>query len=466
MIAIAFILVMGLVIGLVTIFGPATGAAAAASASVPWWALSAVLAAFVAFFAGGIYVGAALALLALLAGFGLSDRPFWNFIGEMIWAPSTNFVLVSVPLFLLMGEIMLRAGLSERLYRSLNVWIGRLPGGMLHTNIMACGVFSAVAGSSVATAATMGSVALPYFEKSHYPPKLVLGSLAAGGALGNLIPPGITFIIYGLLTETSVGALYLAAIGPSILVVLLFTLVILYYSYKLKLRGDRSGAALNWKQRIASLTDLVPTALLIALVLGTIYAGWATPTESAALGVAGAIVLSLVDRKLTWKMMNESMRSTARTTSMIALILFGAYFLNYILSALGIPQMLAKFLTGLPLPGWAIMLVIIGFYLALGTFMEGMSMVITTIPLLFPVVMALGYDPIWFGVVITMLVEIAMISPPDGTVLYVLQGMRRQPGPITDVFAGVMPFMLVYMLAIIVLMLVPAIALWLPRTLM
>ncbi len=466
MIAIAFILVMGLVIGLVTIFGPATGAAAAASASVPWWALSAVLAAFVAFFAGGIYVGAALALLALLAGFGLSDRPFWNFIGEMIWAPSTNFVLVSVPLFLLMGEIMLRAGLSERLYRSLNLWIGRLPGGMLHTNIMACGVFSAVAGSSVATAATMGSVALPYFEKSHYPPKLVLGSLAAGGALGNLIPPGITFIIYGLLTETSVGALYLAAIGPSILVVLLFTLVILYYSYKLKLRGDRSGAALNWKQRIASLTDLVPTALLIALVLGTIYAGWATPTESAALGVAGAIVLSLVDRKLTWKMMNESMRSTARTTSMIALILFGAYFLNYILSALGIPQMLAKFLTGLPLPGWAIMLVIIGFYLALGTFMEGMSMVITTIPLLFPVVMALGYDPIWFGVVITMLVEIAMISPPDGTVLYVLQGMRRQPGPITDVFAGVMPFMLVYMLAIIVLMLVPAIALWLPRTLM
>lgn len=466
MIAVAFILVMGLVVAAVSLFGSAGSAAAASAASVPWWALGAVLAAFVAFFAGGIYIGAALALLALLAGFGLSDRPFWNFIGEMIWAPSTNFVLVSVPLFLLMGEIMLRAGLSERLYRSLNIWMGRLPGGMLHTNIMSCGVFSAVAGSSVATAATMGSVALPYFEKSHYPPRLVLGSLAAGGALGNLIPPGITFIIYGLLTETSVGALYLAALGPSILVVVLFTLVILYYSYKLKLHGDSAGAALSWRQRIASLSDLVPTALLIALVLGTIYAGWATPTESAALGVTGAIILSLVDRKLSWKMMGESMHATARTTSMIALILFGAYFLNYVLSSLGIPQMLAKFLTGLPLPGWAIMLVIIGFYLALGTFMEGMSMVITTIPLLFPVVMALGYDPIWFGVVITMLVEIAMISPPDGTVLYVLQGMRRQPGPITDVFSGVMPFMFVYMLAIIVLMLFPAIALWLPKVLM
>ncbi|MCF8171441.1 MAG: TRAP transporter large permease [Candidatus Methylopumilus sp.] len=465
MIAIVFIVIMAIVIGGASLFGGADSAAALSATTVPWWALLAVLGAFAGFFAGGIYVGAALSSLALLAGFSLSDRPFWNFLGEMIWAPSTNFVLVSVPLFLLMGEIMLRAGLSERLYRGLNVWMGRLPGGLLHTNILACGVFSAVAGSSVATAATMGSVALPYFEKSHYPPKLVLGSLAAGGALGNLIPPGITFIIYGLITETSVGALYIAAIGPSILVVLLFVLVILYYSYKLKLRADPNAMGVTWRHKVASLSDLLPTTLLIGLVLGTIYAGLATPTESAALGVAGSLILAVVDRKLNWKMISESLHATARTTSMIALILFGAYVLNYILSSLGVPQMLAKFLTGLPLPGWAIMLVIIGFYLALGTFMEGLSMVICTVPLLFPVVTALGYDPIWFGVVITMLVEIAMISPPDGTVLYVLQGMRRQPGPITDVFSGVMPFMFVYMLAIIILMVFPSIALWLPAVL-
>jgi tripartite ATP-independent transporter DctM subunit len=463
MIAAVFVLVLALVIGGSSLMGG--GAAVQVSQSVPWWALMAVVLAFVAFFAGGVYIGAALAVLALLAGFGLSDRPFWNFIGEMLWAPSTNFVLVSVPLFLLMGEVMLRAGLSDRLYRALNVWVGRLPGGLLHTNILSCGVFSAIAGSSVATAATMGSVALPYFEKSHYPPKLVLGSLAAGGALGNLIPPGITFIIYGLITETSVGALYLAAIGPSVLVIVLFLAVIFYYSIKLKISAENS-TTLTLSAKLLSLIDLFPTLLLIGLVLGTIYAGWATPTESAALGVAGSIVLALVDRKLSWQMLRESMDSTARTTSMIALILFGAYLLNYILSSLGIPQMLAKFMTGLPLPGWAIMLVIIGFYLALGTFMEGISMVITTIPLLFPVVMALGYDPIWFGVVITMLVEIAMISPPDGTVLYVLQGMRRQPGPITDVFVGVMPFLVVYMFAIVVLMVFPAIALWLPAQLM
>lgn len=463
MIAAVFVLVLALVIGVSSLMGG--GVAVQVSQSVPWWALMAVVLAFVAFFAGGVYIGAALAVLALLAGFGLSDRPFWNFIGEMLWAPSTNFVLVSVPLFLLMGEVMLRAGLSDRLYRALNVWVGRLPGGLLHTNILSCGVFSAIAGSSVATAATMGSVALPYFEKSHYPPKLVLGSLAAGGALGNLIPPGITFIIYGLITETSVGALYLAAIGPSVLVIVLFLAVIFYYSIKLKISAENS-TTLTLSAKLLSLIDLFPTLLLIGLVLGTIYAGWATPTESAALGVAGSIVLALVDRKLSWQMLRESMDSTARTTSMIALILFGAYLLNYILSSLGIPQMLAKFMTGLPLPGWAIMLVIIGFYLALGTFMEGISMVITTIPLLFPVVMALGYDPIWFGVVITMLVEIAMISPPDGTVLYVLQGMRRQPGPITDVFVGVMPFLVVYMFAIVVLMVFPAIALWLPAQLM
>ncbi len=466
MIAVVFIVVMAIVIGAASLFGPAPAAGAASATAVALVGAGRGARRLRRVLRRRHYVGAALAVLSLLAGFTLSDRPFWNFIGDMLWGPSTNFVLVSVPLFLLMGEIMLRAGLSERLYRALNTWTGRLPGGLLHTNILACGVFSAVAGSSVATAATMGSVALPYFEKSHYPPRLVLGSLAAGGALGNLIPPGITFIVYGLITETSVGALYLAAVGPSILVVLLFALVILYYSYKLKLRGNVQGSVPGLAQRLASLVDLLPTALLIGLVLGTIYAGWATPTESAALGVAGAIVLSLVDRKLSWHMVVESMRSTARTTSMIALILFGAYFLNHILSSLGVPQMLAKFLTGLPLPGWAIMLTIIGFYLALGTFMEGMSMVITTIPLLFPVVKALGYDPIWFGVVITMLVEIAMISPPDGTVLYVLQGMRRQPGPITDVFAGVMPFMAVYMLAVLLLMVFPSIALWLPTRMM
>lgn len=420
-----------------------------------------LIALFATFFGAGIYIGAALGVLGLIAGFAFSDRPFWTFIGQTVWAPSSSFVLVAVPLFLLMGEILLRAGISDRLYRTLNIWTNRLPGGLLHTNIAASAVFSAISGSSVATAATMGSAALPFFKGTRYDKKMVMGSLAAGGALGNLIPPGITFIIYGLITETSVGALYVAAVGPSILVVLLFTLVILWKA-STAAPPDPDAPRYSVAEKIRSLVDLLPTMVLVGLVLGTIYGGLATPTESAALGVVGAIVLAAADRKLTLSSLNASAEATARNTALIGLILFGAYLLNYVFVGLGVPQVLARTVSELPLPAWAIMLLIIGFYLALGTFMEGFSMIVTTIPIVFPVVVALGYDPIWFGVIVVMLVEIALISPPDGTVLYVLQGMRRDGGPITDIFSGVLPFMTVYILAIAILMLVPSVALWLP----
>ncbi|HEY8565153.1 MAG TPA: TRAP transporter large permease [Beijerinckiaceae bacterium] len=454
MIAVAFLLILlVLTVGL-SLFGGHGG-------PVPVAEMVLLVGLFIAFFGAGIYVGAALGVLGLIAGFAFSDRPFWAFLGQTVWNPSSSFVLVAVPLFLLMGEILLRAGLSDRLYRALNVWLDRLPGGLLHTNIAASGVFSAISGSSVATAATMGSVALPFFKGTRYDPKMVLGSLAAGGALGNLIPPGITFIVYALMTETSVGALYIAAVGPSILVTLLFVLVIVLKTR----RGtalDRPAASVPLGVKLRSLVDLLPTALLILIVLGTIYGGLATATESAALGVVAAIVFAALGGKLSLRMLNESAEATARNTALIGLILFGAYVLNYVLVGLGVPQALAKLVSGLPLPPWGIMLLIIGFYLALGTFMEGFSMIITTIPIVFPIVTALGYDPIWFGVIVTMLVEIALISPPDGTVLYVLQGMRKDGGPITDVFSGVLPFMAVYILAVVVLMIVPELALWLP----
>jgi C4-dicarboxylate transporter, DctM subunit len=426
---------------------------------------------FLLFFGAGIYVAAALGMLGVIAGFAFSDRPFYTYLGQTVWGPTTNFVLVAVPLFLLMGEIMLRAGLSEKLYKSLNVWFARVPGGLLHTNIAASSVFSAISGSSVATAATMGSVALPYFRQTLYSQPMVLGSLAAGGALGNLIPPGITFIVYGLITDTSVGALYSAAVGPSLLVIALFTLVILWHGMK---NPMPKPPAIPLTEKLAGLIDLVPTLLLILIVLGTIYSGLATPTESAALGVVAAIGAAIAARRFNIKMLHESALATARTTAFIGLILMGAYVLNYILGSLGVPQALSKFVSSLPVPPWVIMLLIIGFYLALGTFMEGFSMVVTTIPVIFPVVKALGYDPVWFGVVVTMLVEIALISPPDGTVLYILQGMRGPrpanagphfgTGQITDVFRGVMPFIFVYIIAVLLLMVFPQIALWLPQT--
>lgn len=450
MIAVVFLLVLLGVAVVMTLSG---------GANVPIAEIVLLIGVMLTFFGSGVYIGAALGVLGLIAGFAFSDRPFWNFIGQMIWAPSSSFVLVAVPLFLLMGEILLRAGLSEKLYRALNVWLHRLPGGLLHTNIISSSVFSAISGSSVATAATMGSVALPFFRNSGYDTRMVLGSLAAGGALGNLIPPGITFIVYGLITETSVGALYIAAIGPSIVVVLSFTALILLHGMR---HQQAKAAPVPWSQKLASLVDLVPTALLILIVLGTIYAGLATPTEAAALGVVGALVFAAIGRRLTLPMIHESALATARTTAMIGLILFGAYLLNFILTSLRVPHMLATMVAGMPLPAWAVIAILIGFYLALGTFMEGFSMILTTIPIVFPIVKALGYDPIWFGVIVTMLVEIAMISPPDGTVLYVLQGMRPDQGPITELFAGVMPFVLVYIFAIVLLVVWPDLALWLP----
>jgi C4-dicarboxylate transporter, DctM subunit len=418
-----------------------------------------MLAAFLA----GLHVASSLGLLglSLLSVFG--DRPLWDLVGLIAWNTNTSFVLVAIPLFLLMGELLLRSGESERLYRVLAHWLSPIPGGLLHSNIAACATFSAISGSSVATAATIGSVALPAFRTRGYNERLVLGSLAGGGALGNLIPPGITFIIYGLITETSVGALYLAAVGPSILVVALFVLVILWKARTAAPHADPDAPRVPLSVKLRSLVDLAPTATLILIVLGTIYGGLATATESAALGVVGAIVFAAIEGRLSFKMLNASAEATARNTALIGLILFGAYVLNYVFVSLGVPQALAKLVSEMPLPPWAIMLLIIGFYLALGTFMEGFSMVVTTIPVIFPVVVALGYDPIWFGVIVTMLVEIALVSPPDGTVLYVLQGMRRDGGPITDVFSGVMPFVLVYILAVIILMWFPQLALWLPK---
>jgi tripartite ATP-independent transporter DctM subunit len=447
------------IVFLLGLLGVVLVAAASGAAALPIAEILMLIGVFVIFFGSGVYIAAVLGALAFLTGFLFSDRPWWNFAGQTLWGPSSNYVLVAVPLFLLMGEILLRAGLSERLYRALNVWLNRLPGGVLHTNIVSCAVFSAISGSSVATAATMGSVALPYFQNTAYNPRWVLGSLAAGGALGNLIPPGITFIIYGLITETSVGALYIAALLPALLVTSLFLLLILAHGLRHPMERP---PPLPLGVKLRALLDLVPTLLLILLVLGSIYAGFATPTEAAALGVTGALLFAALERRLSFRMLQASAETTARNTALLGLIIFGAYLLSYILTTINVPQALAGLIADLPLPPWAIMLCIIALYFALGTFMEGFSMIITTVPVVFPVVVALGYDPIWFGVVITMLVEIAQISPPDGTVMYVLQGMRPKPGPITDVFVGVMPFLLAYLAAVLLLLVFPEIALWLP----
>lgn len=413
---------------------------------------------FGVFFAAGVYIAATLGILGLVTGLAFSTRPFYDYLGAIAWSTSTNYTLIAMPLFLLMGELLLRSGVSNKLYNALGLWLNRLPGGLLHTNIVASAVFSAMSGSSIATAATMGSVALPHFERTQYDKRVVLGSLAAGGALGSLIPPGTIFIIYALLTNTSVGALYAAALVPAAIVTAFFLMFIFWHGLRNPLPS--SGERIPLSVKIKGTLGLIPTLILIVLVLGTIYGGVATPTEAAAFGVVGAAFFALLDGKLTPRILTECGMATARNTAMVGLILIAAFILNYILTSLNVPQTISAFVGNLPLPDWSIMLMILALYLALGTFMEGFSMVVTTIPVVYPIVMALGYDPIWFGVMVTMLVEIALITPPDGTVMYVLQGLRRQPGPITDIFSGVMPFVGVYIAALFVLFAFPQLALF------
>jgi C4-dicarboxylate transporter, DctM subunit len=423
-----------------------------------------MLAAFLA----GLHVASSLGLLglSLLSVFG--DRPLWDLVGLIAWNTNTSFVLVAIPLFLLMGELLLRSGESDRMYRVLAHWLGPIPGGLLHSNIAACATFSAVSGSSVATAATIGSVALPAFRARGYNERLVLGSLAGGGALGNLIPPGIAFIVYGVLMEVSIGRLYIAGIVPGLLVSLLFMLFIFIVALLRPQWAPREPAA-PWSVMLRGLLDLLPTFALIFLVLGTIYLGVATPTESAAFGVSGAFVLALLARRVTRTMLRSVFLSTARSTAVVMLILTGAFILNSTFGLLGIPSAISRTVTAMDLTPLATIVMLVLLYLVLGTFMDGFAMMVTTIPVILPMLKAQNIDLVWFGVIAVMLTEAALISPPEGLNLYVIQAFRKvdaagTKGTIMDVYLGVTPFFLLMMLGIVLVIAFPGLAVWLPET--
>jgi C4-dicarboxylate transporter, DctM subunit len=435
---------------------------------VSFVALGVATVAMLAAFLVGLHVASTLGLLglSLLSIFG--DRPLWDLVGLIAWNTNTSFVLVAIPLFLLMGELLLRSGESDRLYRVLAHWLSPIPGGLLHSNIAACATFSAISGSSVATAATIGSVALPAFRARGYSERLVLGSLAGGGALGNLIPPGIAFIVYGVLMEVSIGRLYIAGIVPGLLVCLLFMAFIFVIAVARPDIAPREQAV-PLHTRLHDLADLLPTLLLIFLCLGTIYLGVATPTEAAAFGVSGAFILALVARKVTPAMMRSVFLSTARSTAMVMLILTAAFILNSTFAILGIPFAISKWVAAQQLGPTATIITLVVLYLVLGTFMDGFAMLVTTIPVVLPVLKAQNIDLVWFGVIAVMLTEAALISPPEGLNLYVIQGFRRSTeaegkGSILDVYLGVMPFFLLMALGIALVILFPPIAVWLPNT--
>jgi len=412
------------------------------------------------FIASSLFVAAGLGVLGAVLGSMYSDFPLVRAVGEIAWTASADFNLVAVPMFIMMGELLLRSGVAERMYDALDKWVGRIPGGLMHTNIAASAMFAATSGSSVATAATIGTISIPNMVKFGYNPTLFLGTVAAGGTLGILIPPSINMVIYGALSETSVSDLYLAALIPGITLAVVFSVFVFFICLVRPGLALKSAPA-TWGERFAALLHLGPPLALFIVVVGSIYAGFATPTEASALGVIGTLFLVILRGRLSVEVLLRSFESTVRTTAMVMLIVLMAFFLNFVMSTIGLTDLATNAVKGLSWPPLAVLLAIIALYLVLGCFVETLTLMIATTPIVVPIIKQLGYSPVWFGVVFVILIEAALITPPIGMNLFVVQSVRGG-GPFRDVAVGIVPFLTAMLLLIAALIAWPGIAMWLP----
>ncbi len=419
------------------------------------------------FFSLGLEIAFSLGLVGLL---GLLWLKGWTVglgvVGSVAWSNASSFSFVAVPLFVFMSAILLHAGIGQSLYAAVAGWVGFLPGGLAVASVFACAIFAAVSGSSVATAATIGMIAIPEMERRGYHKPLIYGSLAAGGTLGILIPPSVPMIIFGVMTETSVGQLYMAGILPGILLALLFAAYIVGYAmlYPGRApRGEEGRASL--REKLRSLVEVAPIALLIVVVLGSMYFGIVTPTEAAALGVSMSLLLAVTIGRLTWRGLGRAFHETVRTTSMIMLIIIFASIFSHVIALLGTPRALLGLVTGLNLAPWMVFALIFGVLIAIAYALEELSVMIIMLPILFPLVTGLGFDPVWFGIVMIVWLEMGFITPPVGINLFVIQGVARGSS-MRDIAVGSTPFVLILILLVVILFLVPDLALWLPRQMM
>ncbi len=406
-------------------------------------------------------------IVLFLLGFGIdaffTPFPLIRGLGNMVWSTSNNATLIAIPFFVMLGEVLVRSGIAARTYAALDRWVSWLPGGLVHANVATSTLFSATSGSSVATAATVATVAMPQAEKLGYDPRLFAGAIAAGGTLGIMIPPSINLIVYGFLTQTSIPQLFLAGVIPGLMLALGFMAV---SALICTLRPDLGGQRriFPFTEMLRALLQLGPIILLFALIVGSIYKGWATPTEAAAVGVAGALAIAALFGSLSWSMLSQALLGTVKITSMIMLVVIGASFLNFTLASAGLGRELQAFMEGLGLTPLGTILVVVLIYIVLGFFIETLSLMVVTIPIIVPLVLAQGYDPVWFGILMILLIEMALITPPVGLNLYVVQGARRS-GTMSEVMVGAIPFVLVMFLMAIALIAAPQIALYLPQSL-
>ncbi|OAN77999.1 hypothetical protein A8B78_13380 [Jannaschia sp. EhC01] len=406
-------------------------------------------------------------IVLFLLGFGV-DQFFSNFplsraLGNMVWTSSNSATLIAIPFFVLLGEVLVRSGVATRTYAALDRWVSWLPGGLVHANVATATMFSATSGSSVATAATVATVAMPQAEKLGYDPKLFSGAIAAGGTLGIMIPPSINLIVYGFLTQSSIPQLFLAGLIPGIALAFAFMVVVAIICL---IRPELGGVrrTFPFPQMLRALIDLIPILILFGLIVGSIYRGWATPTEAAAVGVAGAFVIAGAFGGINFTMIREALLGTIKITCMIMLIVIGASFLNFTLASAGLGRELTDFMEGLGLGPFGFIMVVVVLYIVLGFFIETLSLMVVTIPIIVPMVLAQGYDAIWFGILMIVLIEMALITPPVGLNLYVVQGARKS-GSLNEVMLGAIPFALVMLAMAFALIAFPQIALWLPNAL-
>jgi C4-dicarboxylate transporter DctM subunit len=408
-----------------------------------------------------IPVGLVLFLLAFGIDQFFSFFPLMRGLGQVLWSSSNHATLIAIPLFVLIGEILLRSGVAEKTYMALNNWVSWLPGGLIHANIATSTMFSATSGSSVATAATVATVATPQADKLGYDKKLFAGSIAAGGTLGILIPPSINLIVYGFLTESSIPKLFLAGIVPGIGMALMFMLAtVVLCSIWPQLGGPKQFS--SWSQKIRSLADLGPIVLLLFSIVGSIYLGWATPTEAAAVGVVFALIIAAANGSYSHSMLMVSLKGTIRISAMIMMVVLGAYVLNFAMTAAGVGRVLQSSIENLGFSALGTLLVIVAMYILLGFFIETLSLMVATIPIVVPVIVQLGYDKIWFGILMIVLVEMALITPPVGLNLYVVNSSSKH-SKMSDVILGSLPFVAIMMLMVALLIAFPAISLYLPN---
>ncbi|WP_425097869.1 TRAP transporter large permease [Tropicibacter sp. S64] len=409
----------------------------------------------------GVWVGLALMGVAWVGMELFTVRPAGDAMITVVWRSSSSWTLTALPLFIWMGEILFRTRLSEDMFRGLSPWMARLPGGLVHTNIVGCTVFAAVSGSSAATLTTVGKMSIPELRKRNYPETMVIGTLAGAATLGLMIPPSLTLIVYGVTINESITKLFFAGILPGLVLALMFMAYVAVYSFVSKKWNPTPDPAMTFMEKVKNSRFLIPVMLLIIVVIGSMYLGFATATEAAAFGVIGAMVLAAAQGSLTWSTFTESLMGAVRTSAMIALILAGAAFLSLSMGFTGLPRGLADLIASWELSRFELLMALLVFYIVLGCFLDGISSVVLTMAVVEPMIREAGIDLIWFGIFIVVVVEMAQITPPIGFNLFVLQGMtEHQMGFIAK---AAIPMFLIMVVMVFVLIAFPDLATWLPE---